>query len=171
MSTVPQPRRSVLFVDESNTRLSFMAEQVARFRWGDHVHVASAGWDVREPAPSERAVAALTACGLDVDAHRPRRLRDVDPAAFELVVVMSRPAVDKLPRPVRARAVVWTIEDPWQGSDEAYADVLARLADAVDGLFADRASIPAACGPAECESAQSGPAQRGPTGARSVFAA
>jgi protein-tyrosine-phosphatase len=137
MSTVQAPRRSVLFVDESNTRLSFMAEQVARARWGEGVRVASAGYDARESAPSERALTSLETWGIVPAPHRPQHLREVDAASFEVVVALSRGALDKLPSKVRRRAVAWAIADPWQGSDAAYHAVLGELAAAVDRVFAE----------------------------------
>ena len=135
MSGVQTKRRSVLFVDESNTRLSFMAEHVARERWGHLARVASAGWDARESAPSERAVAALAAHGLHIETHRPQRLRSVDAGSFDVVVAMSRAAAEKVPRAAWPRMVVWSVPDPWQGSDAAYAEVIAALVHGVESVF------------------------------------
>lgn len=135
MSGVQVTRRSVLFVDESNTRLSFMAEHVARERWGHLARVASAGYDARESAPSERAVAALAAHGLRVETHRPQRLRIVDVGSFDVVVAMSRAAAEKVPRSAWPRMVVWSVPDPWQGSDAAYAEVIAALVYGVETVF------------------------------------
>lgn len=130
---------SVLFVDEAATRLAFMAEHVARQRLGDLALVASAGYDVRESHASPRAVAALTAVGaLPVDAYidAPRRLREVDLGRFDVIVAMSRAAAERVPGSARRRVVVWSVRDPWQGSDDAYVDACTSLGRALDDLLA-----------------------------------
>jgi protein-tyrosine-phosphatase len=139
MSGVRARLPSVLFVDEAATRLAFMAEHVARQRVGDLALVASAGYDVRESHASPRAVAALNALGaLPVDAYvdAPRRLRDVDVGRFDLVVAMSRTAAERVPRSAWRRLVVWSVPDPWQGSDDAYVDACTALGRALDDLLA-----------------------------------
>jgi len=129
---------SVLFVDESNTRLGFMAEHVARRRLGEGARVASAGYDVREPSPSERAVACLASQGIDVDLHAPRPLRSVDVRTFDLVIALSRAAADKVPRSAQRRIVTWNVPDPWQGSDETYHEACQALSRALEELLLQR---------------------------------
>jgi protein-tyrosine-phosphatase len=135
---------SVLFVDESNTRLGFMAEHVARRRLGGGALVTSAGFDVREAAPSERAVACLASQGIAVDAHAPRPLRAVDVASFDVVIALSRAAADKLPRSARRRIVTWSVPDPWQGSDETYHHACMALCNALEELLLERERATAA---------------------------
>ena len=48
---------------------------------------------------------------------------------------MSRAAADKVPRAAWPRMVVWSVPDPWQGSDAAYAEVIAALVHGVESVF------------------------------------
>ena len=142
MSGVHALLPSMLFVDESNTRLGVMAEHVARWYVGDVADVTSAGFDVRESRASERAVACLRSRGLlelgDV-VGAPRRLRDVDVAAYDIIVALSQAAAAKVPRALRARGGVWNVRDPWQGSDDSYAEACEGLCRAMEDMLVARA--------------------------------
>ncbi|MBN1483705.1 MAG: low molecular weight protein arginine phosphatase [Chloroflexia bacterium] len=87
---------AVLFVCTANQCRSPMAEalfrrQLAQERPGEDWRVASAGVWAREDIPALPAArAVLRERGLDLGAHRSRRVEQVDLAAFDLVLTMEQ---------------------------------------------------------------------------------
>jgi protein-tyrosine-phosphatase len=138
MSGIVARAPSILFVDESNTRLGFMAERLAKHRLGERAMISSAGTDARESVVSPRAIACLASLGVSAGEDPvPRQLTDDQLADPDLVIALSRCAAERCRR-AGNRLVVWSIPDPWQGSDADYWEACDGISTHLEALLAAR---------------------------------
>ena len=101
--------RGVLFLCVANSARSQMAEGLARDRFGEAVHVMSAGSEPSRVNPL--AIRALAEIGVDITHHRSKSVEEIDPAAVDLVVTLCAEEVC----PVflgNARRLHWPLPDP-----------------------------------------------------------
>lgn len=100
---------SVLFLCVANSVRSQMAEGLARRRFGDAVHVQSAG-----SAPSRVnpfAARALDEVGIDAATHSSKHVDTIDPAGVDLVITLC--AEEECPLFLgEARRMSWAMPDP-----------------------------------------------------------
>jgi len=147
-----QPIESLVFVCQGNIcRSPFAAElfvQLLPAPIRPRFKVRSAGLWGEERAPPEEAIRVGYVRGIDLSAHRSRRLSWADLESVDLVVVMSgeqrRVVVKKFgwpaeavlvlgdldPEPIRAR----TITDPWSHSEAVFEESFARIHRTVEVL-------------------------------------
>ena len=78
---------AVLFACTMNAVRSPMAAAILRHLAGRRVYVESAGVRAGEPDPFVAAV--MDEIGIDVSAHKPHTLRDLNDASFDLIVTLS----------------------------------------------------------------------------------
>ncbi len=98
-----------------------MAEALARAAWGEAVAVESAGWRPSQDGATSEAVAVMRQAGLDLSAHRTRRVGELDLDGYDLVVALTSSLGARLEGMMdRARLLVWEIEDPYGEGIEAY---------------------------------------------------
>ncbi|MBX6351207.1 MAG: threonylcarbamoyl-AMP synthase [Clostridia bacterium] len=147
----PVPGR-VLFVCSGNTCRSPLAASLLRHlaaEAGRPVEVRSAGLAAAEgqPAPGE-AVAALGDWGVDLSAHRSRRLQAADLAWADVVVCMEGWQAEALARDhpeARQKVVSWgelfgggDVPDPFGQGEAAYRRTVDRLAADLRGWVGGR---------------------------------
>ncbi len=124
-------RARILFVCTGNSARSQMAEGLARSLAAPDVEVASAGTHPIGVSPF--AVAALRERGLDISAHRSKRVEDV-PGDFDYVITLCDSAAQECPvLPARRRRLHWPLVDPGAGGGDD-AQRLARFRQTRDGL-------------------------------------
>lgn len=134
---------SVLFVCTGNTCHSVMAEALARRRFGDRMHVASAGISPGRPEDARSAIDTLRSeFDWNTSAHIPRDVRDVEIGSFDYVVAMDKHVARKLQAVPKDKLFVWNIDDPWGDDDmEAYRRcallIMKRLSRFPPGLASD----------------------------------
>jgi protein-tyrosine-phosphatase len=78
---------AVLFACSMNAVRSPMAAAILAHLAGRRVYVASAGVRAGEPDPFVAAV--MNEIGIDVTAHKPHTLRDLNDTSFDLIVSLS----------------------------------------------------------------------------------
>jgi protein-tyrosine-phosphatase len=139
MSEPAPPKRpqAVLFACGLNAVRSPMAAAMLRQMLGSSLYVASAG--VRKGELDPFAVAAMDEIGLDIAAHKPitiEELDDLEGLNFDLIVTLSPEAHHKaleLTRTLAADVEYWPTADPtaFEGSREqrmdAYRDTRDQL--------------------------------------------
>ena len=99
----------LLFLCVANSARSQMAEGLARDRFGEAVHVMSAGSEPSRVNPL--AIRALAEIGVDITHHRSKSVEEIDPAAVDLVVTLCEEEVC----PVflgKAKRLHWPLSDP-----------------------------------------------------------
>jgi arsenate reductase len=107
VSVAPMP--SVLFLCVANSARSQMAEGLARARFGDAVHVQSAGSAPTRVNPY--AVAVMAEVGIDLRAHRSTSAADIAPETIDLVITLC--AEEVCPGVLGAkRRLHWPLSDP-----------------------------------------------------------
>lgn len=140
--------RRVLFVCKGNLCRSPFAEHLLRARARGLEQVASAGYwrEDGRPCPPE-AVVAAEAHGLDLSAHRSRRVSEEDLERAEVVLVFDdenrRALAELFPRqrhklvllPAAAGQRPVHLPDPWAAGYDRFAGVFQRIASAVDALW------------------------------------
>ncbi len=120
MNSAQQPAR-VLFVCLGNICRSPMAAAMAEQMYSARVHAESAGLNPVYDAATDEAAAVMRERGLDISAHRSRRVRSLDLSSFEMVVALTPSIAARLP-PVQppTRVVVWDVDDPYGGDLAVY---------------------------------------------------
>jgi protein-tyrosine-phosphatase/N-acetylglutamate synthase-like GNAT family acetyltransferase len=99
----------VLFLCVANSARSQLAEGLARARFGERLHIQSAGSRPSHVHPL--AIEMLGALGLDPTSHRSKLVDDIDPTGIELVITLCAEEVcPAFLRPVRRAH--WPIPDP-----------------------------------------------------------
>ncbi len=78
---------AVLFACTMNSVRSPMAAAILQHLAGRRVYVASAG--VRAGGSDAFAVAVMRELGIDISAHRPHTLRELNDTSFDLIVTLS----------------------------------------------------------------------------------
>lgn len=126
---------AVLFACSRNAVRSPMAEALLKFLAGRRVYVASAGVRAGELDPFVSAV--MEELGIDLAAHRPRSLEELDDSSFDLIVSLSPEAHHKALQLAEGYAIdveYWPTPDPTlaHGSRE---QILEAYRGVRDGLF------------------------------------
>jgi protein-tyrosine-phosphatase len=126
---------AVLFACSRNAVRSPMAEALLKFLAGRRVYVVSAGVRAGEPDPF--AAAVMEELGIDLAAHRPRSLEELDDISFDLIVSLSPEAHHKALQLAEGYAIdveYWPTPDPTlaHGSREQILDAYRGVR---DGLF------------------------------------
>jgi len=130
---------SVLFVCTGNAGRSQIAQAMARRRFGDRLHVESAGvepWDHLHPM----AVKLMAERGLDLSGHRPKGIPSVRDQRFDVVVTIGTPAKRKLPAelPGDPQRIHWPIDDPADADEtERSESVFCNTAGLIEERMAD----------------------------------
>jgi len=104
---------SVLFACTLNSIRSPMAAALLKEMHGAHIFVDSAG--VRTAPIDPFAVAVMAELGIDLKAHQPKRLDDLDDTSFDLVISLSPDAQHLAVELARASACeveFWPVFDP-----------------------------------------------------------
>lgn len=114
----------VLFVCTGNTCRSVMAEYIARRRFYKQLEVASAGIDPGAVDDAANAIYTLQRCDIDASGHRPRNVKDVNVADYDLIVAMDNYVAQEIGRlfPIlqSERIMRWKINDPYGDDLEEY---------------------------------------------------
>ena len=79
--------QAVLFACTMTAVRSPMAAAILRHLTGHRIRVDSAG--VHAGEPDGFAIAVMKEIGIDISAHKPRRIADLDDTAYDLVVTLS----------------------------------------------------------------------------------
>jgi arsenate reductase len=102
----------ILFVCTGNIARSQMAEGLARSLAAPGVDVASAGTHPDVRGVHRFAVQAMQERGLDISAHRSKRIEEV-PGEFDYVITLCDEAVQECPvLPARRARMHWSLPDP-----------------------------------------------------------
>jgi protein-tyrosine-phosphatase len=136
------PVSSVLFVCGRNAVRSPMAAALAKQLFPGRLYVQSAGIAPGERDPFVDAV--LTEVGLDLGAHRPRALEDLEDMSFDLAVTLSPEAHHRTLELTRTQALdveYWPTADPTLATGSraqilsAYRELRERLAARIRSRF------------------------------------
>ena len=107
----------ILFVCSGNTCRSVLAEYIARHRFGSVIEAASVGIRPQTATDAASAIETLKELGIDASQHQPRGLEQVDPNAFDRVVIMEpfvlKKFKEKFPSFSQDRLTKWNNADPW----------------------------------------------------------
>lgn len=147
---VPREGFRVLFVDETNTCVSVMAQAIAGSLNAPRFTFDSAG---TRPGPmDEGTVRFLAAKGLDVSAHVPKGIDEV--ARFDqlqVIVALSRDVRAVVHKPFKALAIGWLVPDPSkaQGTsdevraayEEAFSSLTRHVHDLVEAILGNDAHL------------------------------
>ncbi|MBL9100870.1 MAG: arsenate reductase ArsC [Myxococcales bacterium] len=109
MTPTTAPVRNILFLCVANSSRSQMAEALARARWGERVHVRSAGSQPTRVNPY--AVEVMAERGLDISSHTSKSVSSIDPDSVDLVVTLCAEEVCPLFLS-KATRLHWPIDDP-----------------------------------------------------------
>jgi protein-tyrosine-phosphatase len=127
---------AVLFACTMNVVRSPMAAAILRHLAGRRAYVESAGVRAGEPDPFVAAV--MDEIGIDVSAHRPHTLRDLNDTSFDLIVSLSPEAHHQALEMTRTMAVeveYWPTFDAslmlGQGSREQTLDAYRQVRNAL----------------------------------------
>lgn len=122
---------NILFVCEYNACRSQMAEGLARNLLPKTVSVHSAG--LYPGAVHAWTIEVMGEIGIDISAHRSKRLESVCGATYDYVVILAEPAMEAT-RVIRAKQrLPWFHPDPARepGDEEAVKAALRRVRDAL----------------------------------------
>lgn len=123
----------VLFVCVGNSCRSQMAEGFAR-ALGSHILEAESAGLAPAPAVASLAQEVMLARGIDLGAHFPKGLKEVDPNRFDLIVNLSD---YPLPPGVRAPVRECPVPDPIGGDRACYERVASEIERLVGDLVAE----------------------------------
>jgi len=131
----------VLFLCVANSARSQMAEGLARQRFGDRLHIMSAG---TQPARmSAYAVEAMKEIGIDIRRQCPEPVNGIDPDSVDLVITLCAEEICPVFLKSRRR-LRWPQEDPVKATgshDEilerfrAVRDSIAKKLDQLETIF------------------------------------
>lgn len=133
--------QAVLFACGQNSIRSPMAAAIMRQRFGHRTYVASAGVKTGEVNPF--AVQVMREIGLDISAHAPQSLDELNDTNFDLVVSLAPEAHHRameLTRTMAIEAEYWPTEDPSlaTGNREQMLTAYRRVRDALAGRIGER---------------------------------
>jgi protein-tyrosine-phosphatase len=137
---------SVLFACTFNSIRSPMAAALMRQMHGARIFVDSAG--VRTAAVDLFAVAVMAELGIDLAAHRAKRMTDLDDSSFDLVVSFSPDAQHlavELTRTSACEVEFWPVFDPAavEGSREETLNAYRLVRDHLRKRILQRFPLPA----------------------------
>lgn len=122
----------ILFLCVANSARSQMAEGLARKRFGDRAHIASAG--SRPTKPNPYTVEAMAEIGIDISGHSSKSVDGMNAADFDYVITLCAeeicPAI-----PGSINRLHWPIDDPASSDPSLTAeDFRKRFAAARDNI-------------------------------------
>lgn len=140
-AAAPRRIQSVLFMCALNAVRSPMAEGLARHYFGRSLYVASAG--VRPEELDPFTIAVMDEIGIDLTAHKPRTLRELEDTGFDLIISLSPEAHHQAMELTRTLAVdveYWPTVDPTavQGSREQRLDAYRTVRDELTRRITER---------------------------------
>jgi len=116
-----QDKPKVLFLCTGNSCRSQMAEGWTRALWGDRIEAYSAGIEIHGLNPN--AVKVMAEAGVDISAHRSKRVDDLMGVDFDLVVTVCGHAHETCPMfPDGAKVVHVGFSDPPKLAEAAETD-------------------------------------------------
>ncbi len=129
----------VLFVCYGNHARSPMAEGLAKKRFGRDIRVESAGVNPMFEGAADFAVQVMKEeYGIDISAHGPKHVRDVEMDRIDYVVAMD-PAVyeilSKIHLVPREKLMLWKIEDPFSLDLRYYLRAAEKLLKKIQETF------------------------------------
>ncbi len=129
----------VLFVCYGNHARSPMAEGLARKIFGRDVRVESAGVNPLFEGAADFAVQVMKEeYGIDISAHLPKHVRDVDMNRMDYIVAMD-PAVHEILFKIhlvpRENLILWKIEDPFSLGLQNYLKTAEKLLNKIQVTF------------------------------------
>lgn len=134
------PVKSVLFVCNQNAVRSPMAEALLKRHSKRRVFVESAGLIAGALDPF--SVSALKEEGIDISRHKTLTLADVDLAAFDLVIALTKEAHSKLTKgaPTGTTIEFWATPDPsdTEGNRNQIMESYRLVRDHLEVRIADR---------------------------------
>ena len=121
----------VLFVCYGNHARSPMAEGLAKKRFGKDVRVESAGVNPMFEGAADFSIQVMKEeYGIDISAHLPKHVRDIDIDQTDYVVAMD-PAVYEILNKIhlipREKLILWRIEDPFSKGLKQYLRAAEKL--------------------------------------------
>lgn len=125
-------KKTVLFLCTGNSCRSQMAEGWLKHLAGDRFDVSSAGTHPVGLNPG--AIEAMRESGVDISAHRSKRLDEFAEHQFDYVITVCDRAKEACPISPGARTVLhWSFDDPAQaaGSAEERRAVFSRVRDEI----------------------------------------
>ena len=132
--TVTELPGAVLFACTYNAVRSVMAAALLRHLVGRRAYVESGG--VRVGEPDAFVIAVMAELGIDVSAHKPHRICDLNDTSFDLIITLSPEAHHTALELTRTMAVdveYWPTQDATlqlgQGSREQILDSYRRVRD------------------------------------------
>lgn len=129
----------VLFVCYGNHARSPMAEGLAKKKFGRDIRMESAGVNPLFEGAADFAVQVMKEeYGIDISAHIPKHVRDVDMDRIDYVVAMD-PAVyeilNKIHLVPREKLILWRIEDPFSFGLKNYLRAAEKLFNKIQETF------------------------------------
>ena len=129
----------VLFVCYGNHARSPMAEGLAKKIFGRDIRVESAGVNPLFEGAAEFAVQVLKEeYGIDISAHRPQHVRNIEISRIDCVVAMD-PAVyeilSKIHQVPKEKLILWRISDPFSQGLRHYLRTAEKLFDKIQETF------------------------------------
>lgn len=129
----------VLFVCYGNHARSPMAEGFAKKRFGRDIRVESVGVNPLFEGAADFAVQVMKEeYGIDISAHNPKHVRDVELGRIDYVVAMD-PAVyeilNKIHLVPREKLILWRIEDPFSLGLKNYLKAAEKLFNKIQETF------------------------------------
>ncbi|MSO71672.1 MAG: arsenate reductase ArsC [Alphaproteobacteria bacterium] len=128
---------AVLFACDQNAVRSAMAEAMLKHLHGTRIYVDSAGVRAGEPDPF--AAAVMEEIGLDISQHRPKSMRALPDASFDVIVTLSPQAQHRaieMTRTLACAVEYWPTYDPAMFEGMNREGVLAGYRQIRDHLWA-----------------------------------
>ena len=132
---------SVLFVCAMNSIRSPMAEHLMKAAYGSRVFVDSAG--IHAGDPDGFMISVMAEKGIDLAAHQPSTLDDMEDSYFDLIVTLAPEAHHRALEWTRSQAVdveYWPTMDPSSvaGSREQVLEAYRQTRDMIDRRIRNR---------------------------------
>lgn len=130
--------KNILFLCTGNSCRSQMAEAFCRSKWGDFLHVYSAGTDIKPM--DEKAIKVMREIGIDMSGQHSKKLDELQDIVFDYVVTVCDSAQETCPTVFdQSRKIHVSFQDPPQlakniNSEEEKMIVYRKVRDEI-GLF------------------------------------